>query len=64
MSEVAAVRRLEDAKLVGGLSDAKKHAVAKLSDAEFEVLKSIRSRLDEAIGEDAVHRAEDGGLFW
>ena len=64
MSDPTVVARLEEAGLIPGTTRTEKEALAGLSEQELQVLQSIKSRLDEAIGEDTVHRPEDGGLFW
>jgi hypothetical protein len=57
------VTRLTEEDLVHG-SAAELQALADLSEKELEVLQAIKARLVAAIGEDHVHRPEDGGLFW
>jgi hypothetical protein len=64
MSELTIVTRLEEAGLIPGATEIERQALADLSEREFEVLKSIKAQIEAAIGEDRVHRPEDGGLFW
>jgi hypothetical protein len=64
MSEPPMVASLKREGLVPGLTEVEVRTLADLSEQELNVLKSIKSRLDDAIGVDSVHRPEDGGLFW
>ncbi|MEV1169935.1 aroma-sacti cluster domain-containing protein [Nonomuraea sp. NPDC049784] len=56
--------RLQEEGLAPGATPAELEALAGMSEKEFEVLKEIKARMDEAIGIDDVHSPQDGGLFW
>lgn len=64
MSESTIVTRLENAGLIPGMTDAQRQSLADFSEREFEVLRAVKARLEEAMGVDRVHGPEDGGLFW
>lgn len=56
--------RVQAAELAPGASAAEIEAIAAMSEQEFEVLKAIKARIEEAVGVDTAHGPQDGGLFW
>ncbi|TDD04284.1 MULTISPECIES: aroma-sacti cluster domain-containing protein [Nonomuraea] len=56
--------RIQEGQLAPGATQVELEAIAAMSEEEFEVLKAIKARIDEAVGVDTAHGPQDGGLFW
>lgn len=64
MTESEMLDRLERDELLGKVSAEQRQALAAMSEDEFEVLKSLKARLDDAVGGPQHHSPRDGAVFW